>query len=279
MKARLQRLEQAVFGTGGAELPPRYASTMFPSYQDNGSASITTPRLRTEADLADEDSTWLETMGARADTTLPQLTERVVISKQTIAQTLKAEHLSAERRTIVVPTYDVAMTFLDAYAEHLDPMQHMMHIDSARSCFERTYSALSHGQEVDPGVLVLILGICAGTGFHWTVGGSFSEALFEDQQTALQISTVWAKQSLHALEQMRAAATTCSLEGVQGSILLMFVYYHMEGLTSRVKLMLATAIAVARDLGLHRTDAPGAHNVPRTQADVVEIEVRRKCWW
>ncbi|KAF7193838.1 putative transcription factor lepB [Pseudocercospora fuligena] len=279
MKARLQRLEQAVFGHGDTYQPPRNPSITSPVYQNHASSKTTTPRAQTEAEVLDEDSAWLETMGARVDTVLPEFTERVIISPQSVDQALSSDHSTSQRRTIIVPTYDVALAFLDAYAEHLDAMQHIMHIDSARSCIEHTYRKIKSGHEVDPGALTLILGICASVGFYWTVGSSSGQSLFSDQQKALKASKVWAKQSLYATEQMRLSTITSTLEGVQGCIILMFIYYHMEGLTSRVRLMLATAITVARDLGLHRTDAPGSSLPTATQADLIDIEVRRKCWW
>ncbi|EME85182.1 uncharacterized protein MYCFIDRAFT_153260 [Pseudocercospora fijiensis CIRAD86] len=279
MKARLHRLEQAVFGHGHPYQHPRTPSITSPMDQNHAPSKTTPPRAQTEAEVLDEDSAWLETMGARADTVLPEFTERVIVSPQSVDQALSSENSTSHRRTIIVPTYDVALAFLDAYAEHLDAMQHIMHIDSARSCIEHTYRKIKAGHELDPGALTLILGICASVGFYWNVGSSSGQSLFSDQQTALKASKVWAKQSLYATEQMRLSTITSTLEGVQGCIILMFIYYHMEGLTPRVRLMLATAITVARDLGLHKTDAPGTSQPTATQADLIDIEVRRKCWW
>ena len=272
IKARLERLEQAVFKE--QTITPISENLVFSS--GNGTSHI---RTDAEAVEADQDSHWLELMGARADTILPKFADRVMIRLQTLEQLLASEQSLPEVRNISLPTHDVAVAFLDAYATHLDSVQHILHIDSTRQMLDDTYARLENGEDIDPGALCLILGICAGVGFYWTVGSSSGDALFDDHETARRVSAVWAKHSLYAMEQLHLGTAEHSLEAVQSMVMLTFLFYHMEGFTSRVRLMHSSAITIAMSLGLHKTDAPNLLSPPTNQTDIVDKEVRRKVWW
>lgn len=270
IQARLDHLEQAVFKTHRSG----YSSPAAQSYA--ASAKIAS-RAKTEATEADEDSHWLESVGARSDAILPHFADRVTIRLQTLEQSLALEQ-PFEVRTISMPTYDVAVSFLNAYASHLDSMQHILHIESTRDALDRVYTGIANGQEVDPGALCLILGICACVAFYWTVGSSCGDALFDKHEPAHKVSSIWAKQSLYAMEQIHLATADPTLEAVQSMVMLTFLFYHMEGFTGRVKLMHASAIALAHSLGLHKTDSY-RRPVSNNQAQIIDQEIRRKVWW
>ncbi|PIA93035.1 hypothetical protein CB0940_04805 [Cercospora beticola] len=179
-----------------------------------------------------------------------------------------------------MPTYDLAMSFLDAYAKALDAMQHIVHIDSTRDAVNRAYSDLEAGREVDPGILCLILGICACLTFYWsTTGRSWGTELFHELEPAHKAAAHWAEQGLYAMQQMHLATASYTIESVQGMIMLTFLFYHIEGFTARVGLMHSSAITMARSLGLHRTDSPQAATANLSQAETITKEVQRKVWW
>ena len=201
------------------------------------------------------------------------------MTTRTIDQIALGNHDVSVHREIHLPTREVAIKLLDAYAEHLDAVQHIMHIDNAVQAFDRAYSQAESGQRVEPGAMTLILGVCATLAFYRTTGFQQATSVFADSEIAIQIATEWAKQSLLALEQARISTSSTTLEAIQGSILLTFLFYHLEGFTGRVRLMHATAIAMAKDLGLHKTDLPGRTAPTGSQADIIDTEVRRKVWW
>ncbi|CAK1363071.1 unnamed protein product [Cercospora beticola] len=273
IRARLDRLEQAVFQAHHSTAASASASSV------RGSSNGTPNIARTEAAQADEDSHWLESVGAPSDTILPRFADRVSIRLETLEQSL-ASSQQAQVCTISMPTYDLAMSFLDAYAKALDAMQHIVHIDSTRDAVNRAYSDLEAGREVDPGILCLILGICACLTFYWsTTGRSWGTELFHELEPAHKAAAHWAEQGLYAMQQMHLATASYTIESVQGMIMLTFLFYHIEGFTARVGLMHSSAITMARSLGLHRTDSPQAATANLSQAETITKEVQRKVWW
>ncbi len=74
----------------------------------------------------------------------------------------------------------------------------------------------------------------------------------------------------------RSASATLST--VQAWILLMYVVYNVEGYSPKIRSMLFTALAMAKELGLHRTDASNMWHSAQ-HADRTERETRRRVWW
>lgn len=181
--------------------------------------------------------------------------------------------------TIDMPPYHVAIRFLNVYADSLDAMQHVMHVEHTRNMFDRVYTQIQANDKIDPGALALILSICASVGFYWMVGFHRGPDVFGDQPTANKVSTEWSRQALYAIEQVRVSTTETSLEAVQACVMLTFLFYHVEGFTVRVRMMHSTAIAMARDQGLHKLDTKAARTADLTQTGIIEKEVRRKVWW
>lgn len=274
IKARLDRLEQALYNskTPIVASPEPQVLLSLPAK--------TAPLPRTEATQADEDSQWLETLSARTDVVLPPPSARVAVQLQSMEQLLLASDQLPEARNISMPTYDVAVLFLDAYAKHLDATSHILHIDSTRQVFDRAYGRLANSQDVDPGALCLILSICASVAYYATVGSSCGETIFNDLQMVLPMALFWAKQGLYAMEQIHMTTTTTpTLEAIQSVVLLTFVFYHIEGFTCRVRLMHSSGITMARSLDFHKTDLADGRPPPSTQSELIDREVRRMVWW
>ncbi|KAK4496649.1 hypothetical protein PRZ48_012631 [Zasmidium cellare] len=272
IKARLERLEQTVYGS--QSLPP-LAPLNYPS---TSTAASTPPRPRTDGEKAEEDSHWLESIGTRSELTLPQFAERLHINIQTEEQIAAAIH-TPRTHTIDMPPYHVAVRFLNVYAENLDAMQHVLHVEHTRNMVDRVYTQIQANDRIDPGALALILSICASVGLYWMVGFHRGPDVFGDQLTANKVSTEWSRQALYAIEQVRVSTTETSLEAVQACIMLTFLFYHVEGFTVRVRMMHSTAIAMARDQGLQKLDTKAARTADLTQVGIIEKEVRRKVWW
>ncbi|EGP86337.1 uncharacterized protein MYCGRDRAFT_43643 [Zymoseptoria tritici IPO323] len=277
MRARLDRLEQVVFQTSAQTITPLLNGTPTATLR-----AVTTPaehRSRTDATRADEDSHLLESVGAHGDVVLPPYAARIAIHLQDLQQSL-TPHLWSEVRNISIPTAEVAYVFLDAYAIHLDSLQHLLHIESTRRLFARTYDRIRRGQEVDAGALCLILAICASVAYYYTEGSSSGNEIFDSVDTAYSLAVHWAKQGLYAMEQIQIATTSePTLEAVQSLVMLAFVFYHMEGFTYRVRCMHPQALHMARSLGMNTMDHGGGQPQPYDQDDVIDREVRRKVWW
>jgi len=119
IKARLRRLEATVFG----DAPPNAADLNRP----RASTAASTPvKSRIEDDKADEDSTWLETVGTLSETVLPQFAFPLIVNIWSLDQFLDAEDRPSLTREINIPGYEIAMESLSAYAEYMDATQHVM---------------------------------------------------------------------------------------------------------------------------------------------------------
>lgn len=67
---------------------------------------------------------------------------------------------------------------------------------------------------------------------------------------------------------------------VQASIIIMFLLFHTEALSPKVRFVHATAITLAKDIGLHITDGnPDEDQVQQSRDQMIEKEMRRRVWW
>lgn len=231
------------------------------------------------AEKADEDTEWLESVGLQSVDPLPQFSDAFEVRLQTMEQLISSPISPPQVRLINLPTKDVVLTTLEAYAEHVDAVQHIMHVDRTREVVDKVYHRIEMRQHVDPGVLAFVLSLCANVAYYWTIGFHRGSSLFTDNETASKVSSEWARQAFLALEQARTASSTTSIEAIQASILLVFLFYHIEGFNFRVRMMHGTAITMARDLGLHKTDWPGFQRSEPLRQEIIDLEVKRKLWW
>lgn len=188
---------------------------------------------------------------------------------------------SQRRRQIRVPSYGVTIKALQIYAEHLDTVQHVLHVDSVQTVVSDAYGLTDNHDKVDPspGTFALILAICAAAGFYRSSELQLVFSVLENDVSVAKVCTAWTKEALSALDQVRVGGGNADLQATQASIILMLLLQHQEGLTFRVRMLHASSIAMARDLGLHKTDASVPRQCDTTQAAVIDREIRRKIWW
>jgi hypothetical protein len=130
---------------------------------------------------------------------------------------------------------------------------------------------------VEPNETVIFLAIFASLASYWGLSLCKS-AFFPTPQVSVRAGVWWLRTAMDVLEHVRRSATP-TIETAQATMLLMFLVYHIEGFSPKVRAMLFSALAVAKDLGLHRTDDVwlsfnGGHLMGN-----VEKEMRRRVWW
>ena len=167
------------------------------------------------------------------------------------------------------------MAYLTSYERHVDSVQPIMHIGRTRAMIEDVYAKLRHEQPVHSGSIALILAICAYVEL-WEIDLlSPSASLTTTDAT----STILANQALSTFENA-CLVSHISVELVQAAILLIFYFGHLEGISFQPRLLLSRAITIARALGLHTTDTTRADSANlKTQAQIIDAEVRRRVWW
>lgn len=273
IKARLDRLEQAFYSNSTQIKPSLEVQVYTPTTKDS-------PLPNPKAVQADEDSKWLERLGDRADLIMPLSSARLVIHVQTMGHALLASDQLPGVRNTSVPTREVANLLLDEYAQNMDATQHILHITSTRQMLNDVYQRMANSQEIDPGALCLVLGICASASYFYTASSSRGKEVLRDHDTACRLARHWAKQGMYAMEQIQSTTTTePTLEAIQSMVILTFLFYHMEGFTCRMRFMHSSGIIMAKALGLHKLDAPNGYSPPYSRQDIIDKEVRRKVWW
>ncbi|KAK4929188.1 hypothetical protein LTR49_004085 [Elasticomyces elasticus] len=180
---------------------------------------------------------------------------------------------------ILIPQREDAIRLFACYVEHVDALQHVIHVPSVRERFELLYDNFEKPQPelVDGGLLALLLAVLGHTAGFWALGSSHG-SLFDSRPDALALSTYWLRCTLDSLEHVWRVEES-SMEALQAQILTMFLLYHTEGLSSRARRLMATALSDAKDLGLHMTDSPHRKAPENTQAEIIDAEMRRRVWW
>ena len=146
------------------------------------------------------------------------------------------------------------------------------------SSIARLYRDIRSGEKIEPNRCVLLLSMLASVAALWafTTGDI---PIYSDKRHALDMAYDWTRITLDVLEQTRRAGTA-TLETVQATMATVFLLYHADGFSLKVRTLHGSAIMLARDLGLHRTDARrNGLPPPKTQADIVDRELRRRIWW
>lgn len=63
-------------------------------------------------------------------------------------------------------------------------------------------------------------------------------------------------------------------------IVISFVLYNLEGLSTKYRYLVSTAITAARELSLHRIDhQPNAASSETQRDDSIQTEMSRRLWW
>lgn len=144
--------------------------------------------------------------------------------------------------------------------------------------FERLYEDLRNGRNVEPNRAVFLLSIIASVAALWAFSPE-DIPLYGNRQQALDAAYDWTRITLDVLEQVRRSGSA-TLETIQATMTLVFLLYHADGFSLKVRALHGSAISVAKELGLHRTDAVRNGLPPaQSQEEVVDRELRRRIWW
>nr|POF18606.1 putative transcription factor lepb [Quercus suber] len=272
-QARLRALELAVFGTGSAVRPSTHGD--FPS-----STTSSSSEHKDKRESADVDSRWLEGVGSRLIDALPDFSDALGVAVRDLEQfTWNAEHSSLSRQ-IAIPPREVALAYENWYKYNLDALIPVLHMPNMQGMAETTYRQLYLDKPCKIGSIALMLAVYASADL-WGVR-RVATSRTSDRHT--EMSAILAKNALCAVEHARMSSQI-TIESLQATILLMFYLSHLEGWTSRARLLHSSAVTMARDLGLHKIDAANNRSTTTTmtttvsQAQIIEAEIGRRIWW
>ncbi|KAF2717586.1 hypothetical protein K431DRAFT_232806 [Polychaeton citri CBS 116435] len=222
-----------------------------------------------------DDTRFLEYTGTQEQLLYPQLDcqfKARISPLSEIAKLTRQKHDTLMRH---MPEREVTLDFYESYVQNLDVVQHVIHPSTVRTMINNTYLSLTQGLSCDAAEVALIMSILASSSYYWVMGFG-SRHLFTSSQQALRVSSIWAQDALDCLSHAHNVSSG-SVPELQTSVIMLFLLYHLEGFSTRVRLLHADAHATARDMGLHKTDC--YLQTPTTQQGVLDLEIRRRVWW
>jgi hypothetical protein len=127
-----------------------------------------------------------------------------------------------------------------------------------------------------PAHAALVLSLAAIGASFYHDGCSIARVFPGGEDEASEATMVWLHSAMDLLDQSQRAAFYC-LEDVQARVILMYVFYNMEGCSSRIRFLHRTSVFIANELGLHLTDSPKAKQ--EGEDDKITKEIKRRLWW
>lgn len=161
----------------------------------------------------------------------------------------------------------------------MDHLCRILHIPTVWSLVTTVYLQINDSNKISPGLAALLLSIFAIAAYFYKPYGTSEIA--STKKNAIHLSKAFSKCALDALDYSRRN-TSGTLEDVQAHILMSFVSYHLDGFSSRGRLLSTTATALARELRLHQLDAENELSTAGHQFNVrsmIDREVKRRVFW
>ena len=225
----------------------------------------------------DADSRWLESVWSHGSSALPHMLDEISVKVVPTAVILEGLHSGAPRgKTIMLPVKSETLMFFESYVEHVDSLQHILHIETVRRHVDALFESIQALRPLNIAHLGLLLSIIASALPQFLCGMATAE--HHGAGASQPLKTYWTRCSFDTLDHAVHTASP-SLETVLTNIILLFAVYHSEGFTPKLHHLQAAAITAAKDIGLHLTDAHTARLEAQTQEQTIVREIRRRVWW
>lgn len=164
---------------------------------------------------------------------------------------------------------------MDKYLDDITYIHHVVHSPTVRLLVDDIYVNIERPANAMSGKLALLLSIIASATYSWTCHDN--NRLFISSNEANRQSTAWIKVTLDVLDYSRRS-TLGTLEDIQAMIILSFLISSLEGLSKRYRDLMSSAVALARQLSLHRIDDHCSSVRPFPEPDSIQAEIGRRVW-
>ncbi|KAF9631137.1 hypothetical protein BFW01_g1999 [Lasiodiplodia theobromae] len=163
--------------------------------------------------------------------------------------------------SIVLPSEAHAVFMFNTYMKSVEHHHRVIH--------GPTYPA--------PGHIALLLVIFASTAYSWRLS-SEEQNLFASSDDCIEAARTWGISAVDILELSRRV-TVRSLEDLQAMIIGASTFQYAEGDSRHASFLHTSALALARNLGLHKVDFPARPQTLSSPDAAVENEIKRRIWW
>ncbi|OJJ50918.1 hypothetical protein ASPZODRAFT_47292, partial [Penicilliopsis zonata CBS 506.65] len=262
-------------------------TTMMPAPLPDGSSPPSTP---TDSVLT-SDAVWLERVFTGQGFTAA-LSDRIAFRIGPIQQIRETVTLvpaceipgstpacSELVRGIWLPLYGEAQVLMDKFATDVCYLHPGVHVPWLRQTIDDLYETLHRQMPVKLGSVALLLSVLASTTRMWTVEDSQRTGLYVGLADFNHQARAWAKANLDVLDYSRRVMCV-SLETIQAMVIVSHVLCNLEGPSPQFRDLVASAILLGREIGLHRIDH--SQDFPCTESlrlDPVRAEIGRRIWW
>ncbi|KAF2678780.1 hypothetical protein K458DRAFT_347979 [Lentithecium fluviatile CBS 122367] len=282
VRALEELLENSKKGT------PLRAYLQSPSQGDGDSATtkhVSDSNASTDVDRLESDVAWLSSIydgSHRSPDDFPpdSVAFRICSVQHTIATSRSMSIDSSSpantwpRKLFWLPQYSEAKILLDKFIQHVEHIHHVFYVPSLPTMLDRVYTGLSQQGHIKSGEMVLLFSIFASASRSWTTHDYCKRGLFSTSEEAHIHTEHWARVAQDLLDLARRT-THVSIEGVQATIVLLFVPYNLEAFWRRSRSIHNTGLLLARELGLHCIDLPSKAHL----ANTIQAEIGRRVWW
>ncbi|OJD30012.1 uncharacterized protein BKCO1_6800030 [Diplodia corticola] len=250
VNARLKRLEEAVEGLRKSALPP-----LTPASVDSPAAALN----------------WLEGSGLKATNQYVRASDHTGALSFTVVQ-IEGSNEALPSHSFL-PTLSETLRLFAHYNEQVGYLHHIIHTATTLATIHQIYADLP--DRMNPSSAALLLSMLASSSHFWdpTVG------IFSSAPQARRVSLCWLADALKTLDASRSTNPP-GVADVQATIIASYLAYNTQGYSTQFRLLQTTALELARQAELHKTDAPPAPTTtPAQPRDVIADEVKRRVWW
>jgi hypothetical protein len=140
------------------------------------------------------------------------------------------------------------------------------------------YLCLHQNQPAPVEQAALLLAVFSFSAFFYPP--SYQSEVVQQKHEPAMLSKALGGSALDALDHCRRASSG-TLEEIQAYLFMSYLAYHHDGFSARGRSYLAVAVAMARDIGLHRTDATGSSEFgyELTAHERFDREMKRRVFW
>lgn len=181
-------------------------------------------------------------------------------------------------RVVVLPSKHKALGLLHGYLRTVACLHPILYGPVVQAQIENLYRALEADTPVNNSHVALALSVFASAVSYWSPITD-SSALFLNSQDAHSHGLAFTNAALDVLAHIRRTESG-SLEAIQATVILSFVVYNIEGISTLGRSLGSSANIMARDIGLHRIDALShIKSSPSSTEDLIAKEMERRVFW
>ena len=180
------------------------------------------------------------------------------------------------RRLFWLPPKDQATRLLEQFGDFVDFAHHVLYIKDARRVLDEVYRNSMGHEPIEPSYLGLLFGAFAAVSGHKSCHDD-PDKMFSSRQEAFDVCKLWLRHGLDCMGISRRIGAG-TLQDVMMCIVLCFLVFNLEGFSLRARALHASALNIARDLSLHKTDSAEGREINANESHVT-VEIKRRLWW